>query len=306
MSLLIPGPKSPGRKINVYLQPLIEELKELWNFGGGVRRGIVHVLYAWVIDRPSEYEVEYLSWDIDAIFNKITCGVEVGYTMERTIRVSDLDRLERIFPPAFFSVMYVRNKTRPEGSIAEAYVMNESSTFRSRYLRGIETRFTRDERNDDTIVEDEEEKRLLHWYILNNADEISEYRKKHLRLQHRHAQNSMDLYKIHEQAFPEWFQAQVLELRESRNLSDDFFSLAMGPSSDVRCYNGCIVGGVRFHTIKLDSRRTTQNSGIMVIGESDASGTSDNNFYGVLDEVLHVQYPLERNVSRTNKAARQK
>ncbi|KAA0057468.1 acidic leucine-rich nuclear phosphoprotein 32 family member A-like [Cucumis melo var. makuwa] len=34
----------------------------------------------------------------------------------------------------------------------------------------------------------------------------------------------------------------------------------------------------------------------MVIGESDASGTGDNNFYGVLDEVLHVQYPLRRNV----------
>ena len=33
MSLLIPGPKSAGRKIYVYLQPLIEELKELWNFG---------------------------------------------------------------------------------------------------------------------------------------------------------------------------------------------------------------------------------------------------------------------------------
>jgi len=120
--------------------------------------------------------------------------------------------------------------------------------------------------------------------------------RKHLRLQRRHAQNSMDLYKIHERAFPEWFRAQVLELRQSANLSDDFFSLAMGPSFDVRCYNGCIVGGVRFHTIELDSRRTTQNSGIMVIGESDASGTGDNNFYGVLDEVLHVQYPLGRNV----------
>uniref|UniRef100_A0A9I9E4Z1 DUF4216 domain-containing protein n=1 Tax=Cucumis melo TaxID=3656 RepID=A0A9I9E4Z1_CUCME len=106
----------------------------------------------------------------------------------------------------------------------------------------------------------------------------------------------MDLYKIHERAFPEWFRAQVLELRQSANLFDDFFSLAMGPSFDVRCYNGCIVGGVRFHTIELDSRRTTQNSGIMVIGESDASGTGDNNFYGVLDEVLHVQYPLGRNV----------
>ncbi|KAA0054741.1 uncharacterized protein E6C27_scaffold437G00120 [Cucumis melo var. makuwa] len=33
MSLLISGPKSPGREIDVYLQPLIEELKELWTFG---------------------------------------------------------------------------------------------------------------------------------------------------------------------------------------------------------------------------------------------------------------------------------
>ncbi|KAA0051953.1 CACTA en-spm transposon protein [Cucumis melo var. makuwa] len=85
----------------------------------------------------------------------------------------------------------------------------------------------------------------------------------------------------------------VLELRESANLSNDFFSLAMGPSFDVRCYNGCIVGGVRFHIVELDSRRTTQNSGVMVIGESDASGTDDNNFYGVLDEMLHVQYPID-------------
>ncbi|TYK16523.1 hypothetical protein E5676_scaffold21G003360 [Cucumis melo var. makuwa] len=138
---------------------------------------------------------------------------------------------------------YVRNKARPEGSIAEAFVMNESSTFSSCYLSGIETRFTRDEQNDDTIIED-----------------------------------------------------GVLELREFGNLSDDFFPVTMRPSFDVRCYNRCIVAGLRFHTSNLDSRRTTQNSGVMVIGESDASGSGDNNFYGVLDEVLHVEYPLERNV----------
>ncbi|KAA0047514.1 CACTA en-spm transposon protein [Cucumis melo var. makuwa] len=70
----------------------------------------------------------------------------------------------------------------------------------------------------------------------------------------------------------------------------------MGLSFDVYCYNRCIMGALRFHTSELDSRRTTQNSGVMVIGESDASGSGDNNFYGVLDEVLHVQYPLERNI----------
>ncbi|XP_059631038.1 uncharacterized protein LOC132273939 [Cornus florida] len=33
MSLLIPGPKSPGNDIDVYLRPLIDELKELWMDG---------------------------------------------------------------------------------------------------------------------------------------------------------------------------------------------------------------------------------------------------------------------------------
>ncbi|GFP88985.1 hypothetical protein PHJA_001042200 [Phtheirospermum japonicum] len=33
MSLLIPGPSAPGNNIDVYLQPLIKELKELWNQG---------------------------------------------------------------------------------------------------------------------------------------------------------------------------------------------------------------------------------------------------------------------------------
>ena len=79
--------------------------------------------------------------------------------------------------------------------------MNESSTIRSCYLSCIETRFTRDERNDDTISEDEvidefeifkqkvrslgvsslrtlsQEEKRFHWYILNNVDEILEYRK---------------------------------------------------------------------------------------------------------------------------------
>ncbi|TYK21333.1 uncharacterized protein E5676_scaffold68479G00160 [Cucumis melo var. makuwa] len=45
-----------------------------------------------------------------------------------------------------------------------------------------------------------------------------------------------------------------------------------------------------------DFRRTTQNSGVMVIDESSASGSGDNNLYGGLYEVLHVQYPMERSV----------
>ncbi|GJX69780.1 hypothetical protein Tco_0305507 [Tanacetum coccineum] len=83
--------------------------------------------------------------------------------------------LEQIYPPAFFDIMihlvmhlleeailggpvymrcmypferymkklknYVRNKSKPEGSIAEGYVAEEALTFFSHYLKGVETRF---------------------------------------------------------------------------------------------------------------------------------------------------------------------
>lgn len=43
----------------------------------------------------------------------------------------------------------MRNRSRPEGSIAEGYLADECLTFCSRYLDGIETRFSRPVRNDD-------------------------------------------------------------------------------------------------------------------------------------------------------------
>lgn len=96
-----------------------------------------------------------------------------------------LCKLERIFPPAFFDIMvhlvlylpkeailggpvhfkwmyliersmavykqYIRNRACSEGSIAEAYVVNEDLTFCSMYFRGIETRFNRSKRHDDRV-----------------------------------------------------------------------------------------------------------------------------------------------------------
>ena len=44
---------------------------------------------------------------------------------------------------------YVRNKARPEGSIAEGYLAYESLTFCSRYLKNIPTKFNKPLRNND-------------------------------------------------------------------------------------------------------------------------------------------------------------
>ena len=91
---------------------------------------------------------------------------------------------------------YVKNKARPEGSIAEAYIINESLSFCSLYLDSIETKFNCVERNDDggqrvgglsvfsqnvrpfgkaQIELSQQEIDIAHWYVLNNCDEVQEY-----------------------------------------------------------------------------------------------------------------------------------
>ena len=134
-----------------------------------------------------------------------------------------LCQFERIFPPSFFDIMvhlpihlenevrlggpvqfrwmyymerylgdlksFVRNRSRPEGSIAEAYLVKESLTFCSRYLSSaVDTRMNRMTRNsDDTpnighpiggkklISLDHKSLNQAHGYILFNCDEVQEY-----------------------------------------------------------------------------------------------------------------------------------
>ncbi|PWA81003.1 hypothetical protein CTI12_AA171290 [Artemisia annua] len=46
---------------------------------------------------------------------------------------------------------YVRNKVKPEGSIAEGYVAEEALTCNSHYLLGVKTRFNHPNRNNDGL-----------------------------------------------------------------------------------------------------------------------------------------------------------
>ena len=92
----------------------------------------------------------------------------------------------------------MRNKARPECSIAEACIVEEALIFCSMYISGIETRFNQCEQNDDrqngekfglTIFNPHarpfgkmEEIQLpqeliekAHWYVLNNCEELQPY-----------------------------------------------------------------------------------------------------------------------------------
>ncbi|XP_066323130.1 uncharacterized protein [Miscanthus floridulus] len=142
-----------------------------------------------------------------------------------------LCKLEKIFPPAFFDVMvhlavhlpdeallrgpiqygwmypierrlgtlkiFVRNRARPEGSIAEAYMASDTLTFCSSYMEDIDNRFNHDDGSDGEMplpddisvfkhgvtlvgsnrsqyIDDVDLNKLV-WYVLNNCEEAEEY-----------------------------------------------------------------------------------------------------------------------------------
>jgi hypothetical protein len=131
--------------------------------------------------------------ELSTFFNQLctrTLKVDVLKQKKEEI-IMILCKLEKKFPQSFFDVMIhltihlpweaelvvpiqfrwmyliektlgkykkdVRNGARPEGCIAEGYVADKCSNFCSMYLRGIETRWNRGERNVDNGVEGTEQ-----------------------------------------------------------------------------------------------------------------------------------------------------
>ena len=93
---------------------------------------------------------------------------------------------------------YVSNRARPEGSIAEAYILKECITFSSLYLDGAETVHNRRERNancgeygqgltifsqttrptgsrQNDVGMSRELRDIAQWYLLYNCPELEPY-----------------------------------------------------------------------------------------------------------------------------------
>jgi len=68
--------------------------------------------------------------------------------------------------------------------------------------------------------------------------------------------------------------------------------IAEGPINIMQPYNGYKVHGIRFHTRARSANKKTYSCGVLVKGTTsgDSSGVD---YYGVLEEVLRVEYPGE-------------
>ncbi|PWA96408.1 hypothetical protein CTI12_AA040050 [Artemisia annua] len=196
---------------------------------------------------------------------------------------------------------YVRNKAKPEGSIAEGYVADEALTFCSRYFRGeIGTKFNRPTASQgcpvptsdfqvfrslckksgkETIIQlGLPEMKKVIWYVLHNSPEIDAYMDE---FQSEHPDSDM------QQEFPRWFEKKIgnLYIANDPRCTPDLFALACGPLSTATSIKSCVVNGVKFVVHSRDVKRTTQNSGICSPGERPGEM-----YYGQLDDILEFSY----------------
>ncbi|KAM6574759.1 hypothetical protein CsatA_023086 [Cannabis sativa] len=210
--------------------------------------------------------------------------------------------MQRLLP-----VCIGKNKGRPEGSIAEGYVIDEALTICSMYFKGVHTKFNCPERNEDapsvsryltvyksqcrplgkqTITTlDEKTRKRAEWYILQNSSEIDSYMTEHLEIIAQRDPNANHNL-LHKKEFPTWFHKKIFDLYKLGSLehSDELLALAAGSDLVVYSYPACIVNGVRFVVHSRDKDRNTQNSGVSV------AGTEGFDYFGELQEILHLSF----------------
>ncbi|XP_068319542.1 uncharacterized protein [Pyrus communis] len=344
LSLLIPGPRSPGKEIDVYMRPLIDELNELWE-----------QLLLLAIRPVLPKAVTMVLLELSAIFRQLCSKKESeeGFKQLNSRIALTLCQLEKIFPPAFFDIMvhlpvhladeaalagpvqyrwmypierylqtlrrYVRNKGRPEGSIAEAYLVDECLSFCSMYLRDVESRRTRRGRNEDGIGRGvsgglsifdskgcymgsgenvELDLNVLdqcHRYILNNCDEVSPFRRQHeefLKTKHRREMLTMrQIKELSKKEFPEWFKQHMNSRYDANDtlISQDLHWLANYPSRVVSRYKSHIVHGFRFRIKSVDDKHKNQNCGVFVPANVPGA-IGQMNCYGRVVDMFEVKY----------------
>ncbi|XP_057990748.1 uncharacterized protein LOC110633890 [Hevea brasiliensis] len=248
-------------------------------------------------------------------------------------------KLERIFPPAFFDSMEhppihlpyeakivgpqnVKNKPKVEGSICNAYLVEEASNFCAHYFEPhVLTRDQQVPRNDDggddadiegnllifnylgrpygrakmRVLADDEYK-VAQIYVLLNCLEIDTYVNLFLTELRQTSRNISDaeINEALENKFADWFKSYA---RHS-NIENKFIKdLAEGPLRSVKSYPIYFINSYRFHTSSHGANRSTMNSGVCIRGST--YGDNSNNYYGILKEVVQIEYsalPIKRTI----------
>ncbi|KAL6185090.1 hypothetical protein ACLB2K_041225 [Fragaria x ananassa] len=210
---------------------------------------------------------------------------------------------------------YVRNRSNPEGCIAEKYLAEEITRFCSGYIKGAAEICVKTRRNEDFEDETILEGRPLgqgklkplsssmldiaHRFVWTNTSEIDPWREMHreqlkcsdTRLEH----DEKLLEQRHLDTFSGWI-ARKVKFGDSTGMSDIVKWIACRPKADVISHTGFIINGNQFQTKAIET--TTQNSGVFVEADTICRASAKDNlqkmdrvsYYGVIRDIILLDY----------------
>ena len=284
------------------------------------------------------------------LFFKAICSKVVDVEMLRDLQkqiVLILCELEMYFPPSFFDVMvhlaihlvrevqlcgpvylrwmypverfmkvlkgYVKNRYRPEGCVAERYIVDESIDLCADYLSSVEPVGMSKSRHDGRskgkgigasilVNISNVDRELAHLHVLHNSSEVEPFVEEHknlLRLAHGDRNESL-ITREHNKHFIDWFDGRIrrqLELDDG-SVCEKLYWLSRRPSLKAFSYTSYAINGYTFYTKAHDEKSRMQNSGVTVVGEGwHVSSAKDTNpiyaemaYFGVIESILELDY----------------
>jgi hypothetical protein len=214
---------------------------------------------------------------------------------------------------------YVRNRARPDASMAKGFLTYECISFCQNYLS------TEDDEDHVGLpprthlgrlagVGHREGYRSVHVGIENRRDDFDRAHRvalQHLKLtepfvqEHKSMveQNYIDMgrprkmgdvTKKHNSSFTRWFkQTQLVEAQRKRPSTEDeklIYTLSQGPAHNVRTYQGYDINGYRFYTEEKDRNSENQNSGVTMLSYADDETNVNERFFGRIEEIWELNY----------------
>ncbi|KAL0325547.1 UNVERIFIED_CONTAM: hypothetical protein Sradi_5124000 [Sesamum radiatum] len=267
-----PRPKGPGNDIDVYLQPLIDELKELWEVGIEAydaykkENFILRAALMWTISDLPAYS--YLSgWITSGYFACPICMSETTcehlpnsqkrcYMGHRRFLPSDHKWRDEM--KAFDGKK--DDRCAPVLQSGEE-IMEQLSSIEQVQFDGFASNISRCVKEKELTISG-----------LKSHD-------CHVLLQR--------LLPLATRGYLHKEVKRVEQLHSEGLANDELISLANGPDTRVKHYTGCNVNGFRFHTKDRENNKKTQNSGVVVEGEHNKKIID---FYGVVKDIIEVDY----------------
>nr|ABA97662.1 transposon protein, putative, CACTA, En/Spm sub-class [Oryza sativa Japonica Group] len=198
---------------------------------------------------------------------------------------------------------YVRNRARPEASIAKGYGTEEAIEFCVEFIEDLrpigvpESRHEGRLRGEGTLgrkaimTVDNNLFRKAHFTVLQHSSLVAPYIEEQLALVHARNIGKSDAWitRHHIDTFPAWLRQHLMG---NESINQQLAFLARGPSGSIATFQGYEINGYTFYTRAQDMKSTNQNSAVRVdaMGHDGTTGT----FYGAIEDIWELDYgPLK-------------